>query len=103
MLSAELAIILLNVIVILFAYVAIYPKVAGNSFNKIAFYDLFVFGFVLAVVGAKFWGSGQEFDLLVADVNWFWFTFVSYSVLGLPAIVAYCKIHKVDVTFDKER
>lgn len=100
MLSAELAIILLNVIVVLFAYGSIYPKIAGNSFNKITFYDLFVSGFVLAVVGAKFWGTGQEFNLLITDVNWFWFTLVTFGAIEIPVFLAYCKKHKVDLSID---
>lgn len=41
----ELSIILLNLAIVLIAYLSIYPKLAGNSFNKVSFYDIFTTGF----------------------------------------------------------
>jgi len=36
--SPELPILALNLTIILVAYLSIYPKLAGNNFNKISFY-----------------------------------------------------------------
>ncbi|MEW6992637.1 hypothetical protein AADZ91_18420 [Colwelliaceae bacterium 6441] len=91
----ELSIILLNLVIILVAYLSIYPKVAGSSFNKISFYDLFASGFALLVVGINYWGSGQEFNLLISSTNWFWFTFITYGAIEVPIMIWYFKKQKV--------
>jgi hypothetical protein len=95
--SAELSIILLNLIIILVAYLSIYPKVAGSSFNKISFYDLFASSFAFLVVGLNYWGSGHEFSLLITNTNWFWFTFVTYGAIEIPIAVWYFKKQKIKV------
>uniref|UniRef100_A0A486XQZ2 Uncharacterized protein n=1 Tax=Rheinheimera sp. BAL341 TaxID=1708203 RepID=A0A486XQZ2_9GAMM len=93
----ELTVIVLNAIIILVAYLSVYPKLAGNSFTKISFYDLFASGLALAIVGSKYWGSGQQFSLLVADVNWFWFTLITYAIIEIPVMLWYFKKNNVDV------
>lgn len=89
--SPELSIIFLNLVIVLVAYLSIYPKLAGNNFNKISFYDIFTTGFSLLVVGFNYWGSGYEFNLLVSNVNWFWFTLVTYGVIEIPVAIWYFK------------
>ncbi len=95
--SPELSVLLLNLIIILVAYLSIYPKVAGNSFNKISFYDLFTSSFALLVVGLNYWDSGQEFSLLISTTNWFWFTFITYALIEIPIMLWYFKKQKVKV------
>lgn len=95
--SPELAIILLNLIIILVAYLSIYPKLAGNNFNKISFYDLFASGFAFLVVGFNYWGTGHEFSLLITTTNWFWFTLVIYGAIEIPIMVWYFKKQKVKI------
>ena len=95
--TQELSIILLNLIIILVAYLSIYPKVAGNNANKIAFYDMLASCFALFVVGLNYWGSDHQFSLLITNVNWFWFTFVTYGVIEIPIMIWYFKKQKVKV------
>ncbi|MFT6737408.1 MAG: hypothetical protein ACJA0G_001547, partial [Kangiellaceae bacterium] len=45
--------------------------------------------------GFNYWGSGYEFDLLIFDVNWFWFTIVTYFLIEIPIMVWYFKNQKV--------
>ena len=97
MVSIEYTVIVLNAIIILVAYLSVYPKLAGNSFNKISFYDLFASGLALTIVGSKYWGSGQQFSLLVAEVNWFWFTLITYAIIEIPVMLWYFKKNNVDV------
>ena len=87
--NGELMIIGLNVVVILVAYLSIYPKLAGQNINKISFYDLFVSGFVVLLVGSKYWGSGVEFNLIFTTVNWLWFTLVTYFLIEVPVLIWY--------------
>jgi len=97
MASPELAIILLNLSIILLAYFSIYPKLAGNSFHKISIYDLFTSGFALLVVALNYWGSGHEFNLLIANTNWFWFTLITYVAIEVPIMLWYFKKYKIKV------
>jgi hypothetical protein len=97
MVSPELSVLLLNLTIILVAYLSIYPKLAGNSFNKISVYDLFTSGFSLLVVGLHYWGSGHAFNIIITDINWFWFTFLTYGVIEIPIMLWYFKKQKIKV------
>lgn len=87
----ELLVILLNVAIVLVAYISVYPKVAGENINKIATYDLFVSAVSLFIVGRSFWGSDYAFSVLLGSVNWFWFTLITYTVIELPVLFWYMK------------
>ncbi|GAA6206113.1 MULTISPECIES: hypothetical protein [Thalassotalea] len=97
MVTPELSIIVLNLFIILVAYISIYPKLAGNSFNKISFYDIFASGFSLVLVGFNYWESSYQFSLLVTKTNWFWFTFISYAIIEIPIMIWYFKKRKVKI------
>ncbi len=82
--SAELTIILLNLAIIIIAYISVYPKLAGKNINKVALYDCVASGVAISIVANKYWGSGAEFEFLFMQLNWFWFTLLSYSVIEIP-------------------
>lgn len=89
----ELAIIALNATILMVAYLSIYPKIAGTDINKVAFFDIFASGLALLIVGVKYWETGQIFNLTIiqlnVEVNWFWFTFISYGILEIPIALWY--------------
>jgi len=89
--SAELSIILLNAVIIILAYAWVYPKLAGKSINKIAALDCVTSGLALVIVANKYWGKGVEFSFLQFELNWFWFTLISYSIIEIPIAVWYFK------------
>ena len=99
MASLEALIITLNLVIVLASYFLLYPKVAGNNFNRIAFFDILSSGFALGLVAIKFWGSGQVFSFLGIELNWFWFTLVTYGVIEIPVAFHYFKKHQVDTSF----
>ncbi|MFC0348253.1 hypothetical protein [Undibacterium danionis] len=94
--SPELAVLGLNVVIVLLAYLSVYPTLAGNQIHKIAAYDTLTSSIALAIVGYHFWESPYQFNLLIADVNWFWFTLISYGVIEIPLMLWYFKKHQVD-------
>ena len=98
MLAPELSIILLNVVIALLAYLSVYPTLAKNDFNKIALYDFGTSSIALTIVGYHYWGSDYQFNLLVTEVNWFWFTLATYTAIEIPVMFWYFKKHKVVVT-----
>jgi len=95
---AELSIIAPVLVVVAGGYLSIYPKLAGNNFNKLALCDFVCWSFVLVLVGHKYWGSGYEFSLLLFSTNWFWFTFIVYFAIEVPLFIWYCK--KYNVSFE---
>jgi hypothetical protein len=97
MLNIELLIILLNFAIIIVAYFSVYPRIAGNSFNKISLYDTLASGFAIGIVGFNYWGTGYEFNLLFTTANWFWYTLVTYGLIEIPIMLWYFKKNKVQV------
>ena len=87
--SAELSILVLNAVIIIVAYISVYPKLAGKNINKVALYDFVASGFAILIVATKYWGKEVEFAFLFMELNWFWFTLLSYSVMEIPVALWY--------------
>jgi len=87
--SAELSIVLLNIVIIVIAYFSVYPKLAGKNINKVALYDCAASCLAIAIVASKYWGVDDEFTFLFMQLNWFWFTLISYSVIEIPIALWY--------------
>ena len=98
---AELSIISPVLIVVAGGYLSIFPKIAGNNFDKIALCSLVCWTFVLVLVGLNYWGSGYEFSLLLFSTNWFWFTVIVNAAIETPFFIWYCKKH--DVSFEMKK
>ena len=95
MITPELIIILLNLTVVLISYFYIYPKAAGSDINKIAMHDLIASIICLVVAGSLYWGSDINFSLILFEVNWFWFTLISYAAIETPFMLRYFKKYGV--------
>ena len=98
LIMAELSIISPVLIVVAGGYLSIFPKIAGNNFDKLALCSLVCWSFVLVLVGLNYWGSGYEFSLLLFTTNWFWFTVIVNAAFEIPFFIWYCKKH--DVSFE---
>ncbi|WP_237113194.1 hypothetical protein [Pseudoalteromonas phenolica] len=95
--TPEFAIIAVNFIVLFVAYFYANPKYAGNDFKKISLQDLIASVISLLVVGSVYFGSSQTFTLVFTEVNWVWFTLVSFSVIELPFFLWYAKRYNVEL------
>ena len=87
----ELTILLLNGLVLAIAYFIVFPILAGNDLNKVLMNDLMASLVSLSVAGFLFWGTRTEFNLVIAQVNWFWFTISTYALFETPLMVWYLK------------
>ena len=87
--SAELSILLLNAVIITIAYAWVYPKLAEKNINKVALFDCVTSGLALIIVANKYWGTTVSFDFLMFELNWFWFTLLSYSIIEIPVAIWY--------------
>ena len=99
MLQPEIAVIALNIIIVLFAYLFLYSRTAGSNYARVALFDLLATGTSLVIVGSVYFGSETEFSLLMARVNWFWFTVITCFVIEIPMMNQYFKKH--GITFPK--
>ena len=95
--TPEFAIIAINFIVLFVAYFYANPKYAGNDLKKISLQDLIASVISLFVVGSVYMGSSQTFTLVFTEVNWVWFTLVSFSVIELPFFLWYAKRYNVEL------
>jgi hypothetical protein len=93
--SAEMILLLVVVTVIALGYGFIYPRYAGNSLTKVAIQDLFASATTLLIAGNLYYASGVQFSWLIVEVNWFWFTLLSYLVIEIPVCIAYAKKHNM--------
>ena len=91
----EFIIVILNVVIVCIAYFIVYPKVAGSDLRKIAINDFFASSISLAIAGYLFWNTGREFSVVVTNVNWFWFTILTYLAVEIPFSMWYAKKFKV--------
>ncbi|MCG7535404.1 hypothetical protein [Pseudoalteromonas sp. OOF1S-7] len=93
--SIELKVTLLNVIILCLAYFVIYPRYAGSDLKKVSIQDLIATLVSLAIVGSVYYGSGLAFSLILFEVNWAWFTIITFTLIELPLCYWYAKRHGV--------
>lgn len=91
----ELSILAPILIIVTGSYLSIFPKVAGNSIDKVALYDIGCYAFALILSGYKYWGTAVDFNLILFETNWFWFTVITYAVFETPFLIWYIKRHNV--------
>ena len=97
----ELSILAPVLIVIAGSYLSIFPKIAGNNIDKIAIYDIGCYIFALILSGNKYWGTAIDFNLILFETNWFWFTIITYAVFETPFLIWYIKRHNVSFFIDE--
>jgi len=47
------------------------------------------------MAGYLFYGSDTKFSLLIVDVNWFWFSLLTYFAIEMPLMNWYFNKHNV--------
>jgi hypothetical protein len=96
----EFVLLALNLVLVCFAYFVIFPRFCGSDGPKIVQNDVLASVVGLLVAGSLFWGSGEDFSLIFIEVNWFWFTLISYSLIEIPFMRWYFKKHDVWSSFN---
>lgn len=94
--SAEVSVVLLTLIVLMFCYGIINPRFSGSDFNKIALQDLLSSIVVFGVVGSTYYGSGKAFTFFTMELNWFWFTLLVYACIESLCFIWYKKRYGID-------
>jgi hypothetical protein len=96
--SPELILITLNLIIVMYSYFILYPKIVKNDIKKLSSYDLL--SSIISLIGASavYFGTGEKFNLLITDVNWFWFSIITYIIIELPFVFWYSKKYYISIT-----
>ncbi len=95
MLNLEFVIILINILLLFFVYLWLFPRVAGSDITKLSTYDLITSIVSVSIAGSLFWGSGFEFNALFITTNWFWFTLITYFTIEIPLAIWYFKKYDI--------
>jgi hypothetical protein len=96
--SPEFTVIGINVIFVLVSYFYIYPSRTNVTAMVLARYDLVLNGMAIGIAGALFWGTQTRFDAVVVELNWFWFTLLTYALLEVPIMLWYFNKHHLWAT-----
>jgi len=97
--SPEQFVLLVNAVILGFAYLVVYPRFAGRDRARLAINDLIANGCTLLVVGVSYTGTGQQFDLLFGEFGWFAFTLVTFLLMEIPLFLWYARRYRI---FDRE-
>ena len=95
--SPEILVLLLNTTVLVLAYCVVYPRKVGADIAKLLQSDLMATATSLVVAGFLFWGTNQQFDLLLGEVNWFAFSLVTFLLMEIPFALWYFKRFDISV------
>ena len=91
MLTHEIVILIINTLLIAFAYLWLYPKVVVDDIKKILNYDLLTSLVSVGIAGYFYMGKGLVFDTFVSQTDWFWFAFISFFIIEVPFALWYFK------------
>ncbi|MBM4214168.1 MAG: hypothetical protein FJ179_10700 [Gammaproteobacteria bacterium] len=97
--SPEQFVLLVNAVILGFAYLVVYPRFAGRDQTRLAINDLIANGCALLVVGVSYAGTGQHFDLLLGEFGWFGFTLATFLLMEIPLFLWYARRYRI---FDRE-
>ena len=96
--SPELKLLIVNAVIVLIAYLGIYPSMRQITLTRMMVSDLVLTVLALAVAGALFWDSGTRFSLLFFSTNWAIFSFLTLAVMEIPLFIWFCRKHGIDLS-----
>jgi hypothetical protein len=73
------------------AYLWIYPTFIGNNVRLMAWVDIPVTSIPVVISAILFWESDPTFRFFFFDLNWFFFTILTLTLLELPIFLLYLK------------
>ena len=94
----ELKLLTLNAVIVLIAYLGIYPSMHKVTLTRMMATDMVLTVLALGVAAALFWNSGTRFSLLFFSTNWAIFSFLTLAVMEIPLFIWFCRKHGIDLT-----
>jgi hypothetical protein len=95
--TPELRVFLFAAAAMIFAYMALYPRLPKKTIFTMFALDLVLTAAILLAVGVIYFGTGTGFSLFFFDVPWWLFTFLSAAVVEVPLYLWFCKRWNVDL------
>lgn len=92
----EAQIIVVNAVLLLVAYLGIYPAMRDITVGRMMAVDAVVSGLGLLVAGYLFHGTGTRFSLVLFSVNWVVFSIVAMAAMEMPLFRWFCKERGLD-------
>ena len=92
----ELQLLILNAVIMLIAYLGIYPSMRKITLPRMMAADMALTVLALGVAAALFWDSGTRFSLLLVSTNWAVFSFLSLLLMEIPLFIWFCRKHDID-------
>jgi len=96
--SPELTLLIINAVLMGYAYLWAYPSLPEKTWQAIAWRDMAITVAAVGLAGLLYWGSGIAFSLVFFDVNWFVFSFVTLMAMETPLFLWFAKKH--GISFD---
>jgi hypothetical protein len=87
--NPELIVILINLSILSFSYLWLFPRVAGSDGMRLAKYDAVSFVIAVSISAILFYDSHVEFNALFLTLDWFWFAVLSFFVFETPFALWY--------------
>ena len=94
----ELKLLILNAVIVLIAYLGIYPSMRQITIKRMMAADLVLTALALGVAAALFWGSGTRFWMLLFTTNWAVFSLLTMQAMELPLFIWFCRKHGIDIS-----
>jgi hypothetical protein len=73
------------------AYLWIYPTFIGNNVRLMAWVDIPVTSIPVVISAVLFWESDPTFRFFFFDLNWFFFTIITLTLIELPVFLLYLR------------
>jgi len=96
--SPELTLLIVNAVLLAYAYLWAYPALKEKTLRVIMVRDVGISCAALMVAGLLYWGSGTGFSLILFQTNWFVFSIVTLMIMETPLFLWFAK--KYDLRFD---
>lgn len=93
--SPAATIVLLNAITLTFCYFWMFPRVVGKDLQKLALNDVMASVVVISVAASLYMGRELTFSIMGIDLNWFWFTLISYFAMEVPFTLWYMMKYRI--------
>jgi len=93
--NLETTIFFINLFIIGFAYLWLYPRVARSDIKKISLYDTIASLTSLALTAYFFMGTNLIFNLFGFELDWFGVWFFCYALIETPFMLWYFKKYDV--------
>ena len=94
--TPELKILVINGVLMAYAYLWAYPALTEKKLSVIMRRDLAISAAALLIAGAIFFGTGARFSLVFTETNWFLFSILTLFAMETPLFFWFARKYDLD-------